>query len=48
MVFTIGHCQIIGSPSKYIWVISRWAKPVPKTEKWMCAGRQSLTPFGQG
>ncbi len=48
MVFTIGHFQIIGSPSKYIWVMSRWAKPWPKMEKWMWAGRQSFTPFGQG
>jgi hypothetical protein len=48
MVRTIGHFQIIGSPSKYICVISRWAKPWPKIEKWMCAGRQSFGPFGQG
>ena len=45
---TIGHFQIIGSPSKYICVISRCAKPWPNTEKWICAGRQSLGPFGQG
>ena len=28
MVRTIGQSGIIGSPSKYIWVMSRWAKPV--------------------
>ena len=48
IVRTIGHFQIIGSPSKYICVISRCAKPWPKMEKWMCAGRQSFGPFGQG
>ena len=44
----IGQCGISGSPSKYIWVISRWAKPEPKTEKWMCAGRQLLTQLRHG
>ena len=35
--------RISGSPSKYIWVMSRCAKPEPKTEKCMCAGRQSFS-----
>ena len=45
---TIGQSQICGSPSKYIWVIRRWANALPNIEKWMCAGRQSLIRFGQG
>ena len=48
IVLTIGHNGISGSPSKYIWVISRCAKPWPNTEKWTCEGLQSLIPFGQG
>src|SRR6185437_11803077 len=48
MVRTIGQSGISGSPSKYIWVMRRCAKPEPNTEKWIWAGRQSLTPFGQG
>ena len=48
MVPTIGHCQIMGSPSKYICVTSLCAKAWPNTEKWMWAGRQSLTRLGQG
>ena len=31
-----------GITGKYIWVISRVRKLVPKSEKWMCAGRQAL------
>ena len=48
IVLRIGQCGISGSPSKYIWVISRWTKAEPKTEKWMCAGRQSLTQLRHG
>ncbi len=36
------------SPSKYIWVISRWEKLVPNTEMWIWAGRQLLTQFRHG
>ena len=48
MVWTMGQRAISGSPSKYIWLIRRWPKPEPKTETWMCIGRQLLTWFGQG
>ena len=48
IVVRIGQSGISGSPSKYIWVISRCAKPEPNTEKWMCAGRQLLTQLRQG
>ena len=37
-----------GSPGKYIWVTRRLVKPVPNTEKWMCAGRQALWWFFHG
>ncbi|MCY1294912.1 hypothetical protein D9M68_622250 [compost metagenome] len=45
---TMGHSGIIGSPSKYSWVISRVEIDGPLMEKWMCAGRQSLGPLRQG
>ena len=38
----IGSAPSSGSPGKYIWVTRRVAKAGPKTEKWMCAGRQAL------
>ena len=47
-VWRIGQIRISGSPSKYIWVMRRWAKPEPKIEKWICAGRQLLTKLRQG
>jgi hypothetical protein len=48
MVAAMASWRISGSPSKYIWVIRRCAKEWPKTEKWMCAGRQASMPFAQG
>ena len=38
----IGSSASSGSPGKYIWVISRVAKPGPNSEKWMWFGRQAL------
>src|SRR5438045_2848625 len=35
MVAMMESWGMSGSPSKYIWVISLCAKPVPNTEKWM-------------
>ena len=43
MVAMMLSWRISGSPSKYIWVIRRCTKPEPKTEKCMCAGRQSFS-----
>jgi len=37
-----GSSSSSGSPGKYICVISRAAKPVPKNEKWMWFGRHAL------
>ena len=39
----MGQIGISGSPSKYSCVIRRWQKAWPKTETWICAGRQLLT-----
>jgi hypothetical protein len=38
----IGSYSISGSPGKYICVTSRCENARPKTEKWMCAGRQAF------
>src|SRR5262245_48837002 len=37
-----------GSPGKYICVTSRCVKRRPKSEKWMCAGRQAFSWFPHG
>ena len=44
----IGSCASSGSPGKYICVTRRVAKAGPKTEKWMCAGRQAFAWFRHG
>ena len=44
----IGSSLSNGSPGKYIWVTSRWTNAVPKTEKWMWAGRHALLWLRQG
>ena len=44
----IGSRGINGSPGKYIWVTSRLRNPLPKSEKWICAGRHALRWFFQG
>jgi hypothetical protein len=44
----IGSYAKSGSPGKYIWVTSRSVKRRPKSEKWMCAGRQALSWFRHG
>ena len=44
----IGSSANSGSPGKYICVISRWVNALPKSEKWMCAGRHALRWFLHG
>ncbi len=48
IALTMGQLRMSGSPSKYICVISRCEKLAPKTETWMCAGRQLLIQLRQG
>jgi hypothetical protein len=44
----IGSWKNSGSPGKNIWVTRRWVKARPKSEKWMCAGRQAFWWFRHG
>ena len=44
----IGSYANSGSPGKYICVTSRWVNARPKSEKWMCAGRQALSWLPHG
>ena len=44
----IGSYAKSGSPGKYICVTSRSVNARPKTERWMCAGRQALSWFFHG
>ena len=44
----IGSSANSGSPGKYIWVTRRSVNARPKTEKWMCAGRQAFGWFCHG
>ena len=44
----IGSESNSGSPGKYICVTSRSVNARPKTERWMCAGRQAFGWFRQG
>jgi hypothetical protein len=44
----IGSYSKSGSPGKYICVTSRCVNNRPKSEKWMCAGRQAFSWFPHG
>ena len=44
----IGSYGNSGSPGKYICVTSRCVNARPKTEKWMCAGRQAFSWLPHG